>query len=153
YTDALGNKQLVDKNDFSIIENNEKVVFDIAFIMMHGSPGEDGRLVGYFEMLGIPFTGCGVLSAAVTMNKDITKKLVADVPGLKVAKSFKASKSTDDVIAYLSSNLKLPYIMKPNNGGSSIGMAKITHHNQVEEKLAALLKDDKEVLIEEFISG
>ena len=143
----------VDKNDFSITMNGEKILFDAVLIGIHGTPGEDGKLQGYFDILNLPYTSCDCATSALTFNKRYTVA-VASFAGIKVAKSillFKSSFKSENEIA---ENLKFPVFVKPNNGGSSIGMSKV---NSPSEELGAAIekafKEDEQVLVEEFIKG
>ncbi|MFA5245902.1 MAG: D-alanine--D-alanine ligase, partial [Pedobacter sp.] len=88
YEDSNSVKYSVDKNDFTIRLSDQKISFDVAFIMLHGSPGEDGRLQGYFDMLGIPYTSCDALTSALTMNKGYSKAIVNGIKDLYVARSI-----------------------------------------------------------------
>lgn len=142
----------VDKNDFSITISGKKIIFDGVFIAIHGAPGEDGKLQGYFDMLGIPYTTCNALTSAITMNKGYTKAIVDGIKNLNVAKSlqlFKDNYSTDEVKA----QLKLPYFVKPNNGGSSIGMSKVKTIDDLQNALDKAFNEDTQVLVEEFVEG
>lgn len=148
-----GQKTVVDKNDFTISINDEKIKFDAALIGIHGTPGEDGKIQGYLDMLGIPYTSCDCAISALTFNKRYTVA-VASFSGIHVANSvllFKNSyKSPDEELK----NLQFPVFVKPNNGGSSIGMSKV---NSPSEELGAAIekafKEDDQVLVEEFIKG
>jgi D-alanine-D-alanine ligase len=151
--DDAGIRYEIDKNDFSLIIRDSKVVFDVVFLMLHGSPGEDGRLQGYFDMLNIPYTSCDALTSAITMNKGYTKAVVADVPGLHVARSVQLFKHTPDNISLIQNRLNLPLFIKPNNGGSSIGMSKVKTWEELPEALDKAFHEDSQVLVEEFISG
>lgn len=142
----------VDKNDFSINVKGKKIIFDGVFIAIHGSPGEDGKLQGYFEMLGIPYTTCNALTSAITMNKGYTKAIVADIPNLFVAKSVQLFKDNYD-LEKIKKELKLPLFVKPNNGGSSIGMSKVKSFNDLSTALDKAFKEDTQVLVEEFVEG
>jgi len=153
YENTDGTRIEIDKNDFTLSVNNNKIVFDAVFIGMHGTPGEDGKLQGYFDTLGIPYTSCDAATSAITFNKRYTVA-VASFSGIHVAKSILLIKdrfgSPDDVVQ----KLKFPVFVKPNNGGSSIGMSKV---NQPSDELGAAIekafKEDDQVLIEEFIKG
>jgi len=146
-------KSEVDKNDFSIVKNGMKIHFDGVLIGIHGTPGEDGKLQGYFDMLNIPYTSCDCAISALTFNKRYTVA-VASFSGIHVANSillFKNNfKSPDEIVK----NLQFPVFVKPNNGGSSIGMSKV---NSPSEELGAAIekafKEDPQVLVEEFIKG
>jgi D-alanine-D-alanine ligase len=148
-----GKKTEVDKNDFSLQVDNQKVCFDAAFIAIHGTPGEDGKLQGYFDTLGIAYTSCDAATSALTFNKRYTTA-VAAFSGIPVARSVLLIKdrlgSPEEVIKGLS----FPVFVKPNNGGSSIGMSKV---NRPSEELGAAItkayKEDDQVLVEEMIIG
>lgn len=153
YVNGADQSIMVDKNDFSINIEGEKITFDAAFIIIHGSPGEDGKLQGYFDMLNIPYTTCDAITSAITMNKAYTKSIIADIENVYVAKSmqlFDDRTYTDDIIL---NNLKLPLFIKPNNGGSSIGMSKVKDRAELQEALKKAFNEDRQVLVEEFIEG
>ena len=143
----------IDKNDFSLTLNGRKIKFDGVFIAIHGSPGEDGKLQGYFDMLGIPYTTCSALTSAITMNKGYTKAIVNGIKNLNVAKSVQIFKNTTFSVDDIKAELKLPYFVKPNNGGSSIGMSKVKHADDLQSALDKAFKEDTQVLIEEFVEG
>ncbi|MCY1515615.1 D-alanine--D-alanine ligase [compost metagenome] len=153
YEPADSVKIPVDKNDFSLTINGRKIKFDLVFIAIHGAPGEDGKLQGYFDMLHIPYTTCNALTSAITMNKGYTKAIVADIPELHVAKSIQLFHQKEEDIFNISSRLKLPYFVKPNNGGSSIGMSKVKHQDELKEALNKAFHEDTQVLVEEFVEG
>ena len=148
-----GEKVPVDLNDFSLKINGEKVSFDGVFNILHGSPGEDGKLAGYFDMLGIPYTTCDQLTSAITMNKGYTKAIVQDIPELNVAKSIQLFENLPENASKIAAELTLPLFIKPNNGGSSIGMSKVKTWEELPEALEKAFAEDKQVLVEEFVSG
>lgn len=152
YESASGEKQPVNKADFSIVENNEKVVFDVALMCIHGTPGEDGKLQGYFDLIGLPYTSCDAATSALTMNKRYTVA-VASFGGIAVAKSMHLFSHTHVPVNEILSQLQLPLFVKPNNGGSSIGMSKVNHSDELETAIAKAFREDHQILIEEFISG
>ncbi|MFI5453259.1 D-alanine--D-alanine ligase [Pedobacter sp. UC225_61] len=143
----------IDKNDFSLTLNGRKIKFDGVFIAIHGSPGEDGKLQGYFDMIGIPYTTCNALTSAITMNKGYTKAIVNGIKDLHVAKSIQIFKNIDFNIDDIKNNLKLPYFVKPNSGGSSIGMSKVKHADDLQAALDKAFNEDDQILIEEFVEG
>jgi len=143
----------IDKNDFSLNFDGRKIKFDGVFIAIHGSPGEDGKLQGYFDMLQIPYTTCDALTSSITMNKGYTKAIVTGIDQLYTAKSVQIFKNTEYNINQIKEDLRLPYFVKPNSGGSSIGMTKVKHADDLEEAVEKALKEDSQVLIEEFVSG
>ena len=153
YTSPAGEKISIDKNDFSITINNEKIAFDAALIALHGTPGEDGKLQGYFDCLNIPYTSCDAATSALTFNKRYTVA-VAAFAGIKVAKSVLLIKNNfvnaDEII----STLTFPVFVKPNNGGSSIGMSKVNNaSDELDAAIEKAFKEDNQVLVEEFIKG
>ncbi len=153
YADANNNKIAVDKNDFSIPLVEGKLRFDGVFIMLHGSPGEDGKLQSYFEMLDIPYVGCDALTSALTMNKAYTKAVVANVPALYIARSVQLLSESAGNIEKINTALKLPLFVKTNTGGSSIGMSKVKTPEELPEALKRAFAEDTQVIVEEFITG
>lgn len=150
---ALGEKIPVDKNDFSILIEKQKIKFDGIFNILHGSPGEDGKLAGYLDMIGLPYTTCDVLTSAVTMNKAYTKAIVKDIDGLKLAKSLHLHKKGQEQVERILQSLQFPLFIKPNNGGSSIGMSKVSSPQELEAALEKAFREDDQVLVEEFVTG
>ena len=153
YESADGSKAEIDKNDFTLQVGGEKIKFDAVFIGMHGTPGEDGKLQGYFDTLKIPYTSCDAATSALTFNKRFTVA-VAAFAGIPVAKSEVLIKNNFQNPEEIAGKLKFPVFVKPNNGGSSIGMSKV---NKLSDEFGAAIekafKEDDQVLIEEFISG
>jgi len=153
YEDAGGRKTEVDKNDFTITFDGEKIKFDAVFIGMHGTPGEDGKLQGYFDMMELPYTSCNAATSALTFNKRYTTS-VAAMSGISVARSVLFIKGQVDNAEEAVKNMHTPFFVKPNNGGSSIGMSKV---NNASEELGAAIekafKEDDQVLVEEMIQG
>lgn len=152
YAGALGEKIFVDKNDFSINIAGEKILFDAVLVGLHGTPGEDGKLQGYFDCLHLPYTSCDAATSALTFNKRYTVA-VAAFAGMHVAKSmhlFKNDGITADAVA---SQLLLPVFVKPNNGGSSIGMSKVSKAADLQAAIDKAFHEDNQVLVEEFIKG
>jgi D-alanine-D-alanine ligase len=153
YYEANGQAVEVDKNDFSLLIGGKKVLFDAVFVGLHGSPGEDGKLQGYFDMLEIPYTSCDALTSAISMNKGYTKAIVADIPDLYVAKSCQFFAEKAENATLIEQSLMLPYFVKPNNGGSSIGMSKVNAIAELPKALTSAFNEDTQVLVEEFIKG
>ena len=140
----------VDKNDFSLTIGSAKITFDAVFIGMHGTPGEDGKLQGYLDIMGLPYTSCNAATSAITFNKRFTVA-VAAFAGIHVAKSvhlFKEKKMDTGSI-----HLQLPVFVKPNNGGSSIGMSKVSKKENLAAAIEKAFAEDDQVLVEEMISG
>lgn len=148
----VGEEVAVDKNDFSIKINGEKITFDAVLIGIHGTPGEDGKLQGYFDLLKIPYTSCSAAASALTFNKRYTVA-VAAFGGINVAKSLHIFKHSPVTAEAILQQLRLPVFVKPNNGGSSIGMSKVTEDSELAGALEKAFKEDDQVLVEEFIKG
>ncbi|TSD67945.1 D-alanine--D-alanine ligase [Inquilinus sp. KBS0705] len=149
-----GNETIaVDKNDFSLTLNGEKIKFDFAFITVHGTPGEDGKLQGYFDMMGIPYNTCDATTSAITMNKAYTKAIVNGIHGLHTARSIQLHNHDVHDTATIAANLKFPLFIKPNNGGSSVGMSKVQNVAGLQEAIEKAFHEDSQILIEEFIKG
>lgn len=148
-----GSKTEVDKNDFSITVNGERIRFDAVFIGMHGTPGEDGKLQGYFDSIGIPYTGCDAATSALTFNKRYAVA-VAGMSGIAVARSvllFREQVVSPDQAA---DGLQFPVFVKPNNGGSSIGMSKVdAFTGEFGAAIEKAFKEDNQVLVEEMVEG
>lgn len=153
YKDDEGNAVAVDRNDFSINLAGQKVVFDAILLCIHGNPGEDGKLQGYFDMLHLPYTSCDATTSALTFNKRYTVA-VAAFNGIHVARSVLLIKGSFENADEIVATLQFPVFVKPNNGGSSIGMSKV--NNPSEELGIAIekaFKEDDQVLVEEYIKG
>lgn len=153
YSDPKSIKHFINKNDFSISLNGIKINFDLAFIMLHGSPGEDGKLQGYFDLLNIPYTTCDALTSSLTMNKAYSKAIVNGIKDLHIARSVQLFDLNDSESHQLIDSLIYPLFIKPNHGGSSIGMSKVNEVNQLEKGLIQAFNQDSQVLVEEFIKG
>ena len=146
-------RKAIDKNDFSFSGNGTPVKFDIVFNAIHGSPGEDGKLQGYLDMMHIPYTSCGASVAALTFNKSQTKIVLEDA--VPQAKGILLRRGDDihTVTAQIIKDFHLPYFVKPNNNGSSYGVSKIKDASLLEEAVHAAFQFDDEVLVEEGITG
>lgn len=152
FYEANGEKYQVDRNDFSLTIAGKKIRFDAVFIGIHGTPGEDGKLQGYFDLMGLPYTSCDAATSALTFNKRYTVA-IASFGGINTAKSlhlFKESPLSPEAILQ---QLQLPVFVKPNNGGSSIGMSKVNAAAELPAALEKAFKEDTQVLVEEFIAG
>ena len=143
----------VDRNDFSVTKDGEKIVFDFAYIIIHGTPGENGLLQGYFDLIKMPYSCCGVLAAALTCSKYTCNKYLSTM-GIPVAKSILLRKgetiSTEEAIAQLG----LPMFVKPNEGGSSFATFKIKTAEELQPAITkAFGEATEEVIIESFMKG
>jgi D-alanine-D-alanine ligase len=142
----------VDKNDFSLDINGNKILFNAVLVGIHGTPGEDGKLQGYFDLVNLPYTSCDAAVSALTFNKRYTVA-VASFAGIAVSKSLHIFKHSPLSVDTILERLQLPVFVKPNNGGSSIGMSKVAKKEDIAASLEKAFKEDDQVLIEEFISG
>lgn len=147
-----GTEYPIDKNDFSVTVAGSKISFDAVLVGMHGTPGEDGKLQGYFDCLRIPYTSCDAATSALTFNKRYTVA-VAAFAGIKVARSMHLFKGDGTTGAQVAAQLKLPVFVKPNNGGSSIGMSKVSDASLLDAAISKAFNEDDQVLVEEFIKG
>jgi len=152
YESLNGEKIAVDKNDFSIVIDSKKIIFDAVLVGIHGTPGEDGKLQGYFDCLKIPYTSCDAATSALTFNKRYTVA-VAAFAGINVARSLHLFKNNPLSVEQILNSLTLPLFVKPNNGGSSIGMSKVKQADELQAALDKAFKEDEQVLVEEFIKG
>ncbi len=153
YKDELGNIFDINKNDFSLPLNGEIVYFDCAFIMIHGTPGEDGRLQGYFDMLQIPYTGCDATTSALTFNKAFCLAVVYQSGLVNIAKSCHILKGNTISVEEILKKMSLPLFVKPNCGGSSVGMSKVKEKEELLPAIEKAFREDKEILIEGFVKG
>ncbi len=140
----------IDKNDFSFTSNNKKIKFDAVFIIIHGTPGEDGKIQGYLDILGIPYTSCGVLVSALTFSKLYCNRFLNQF-GIRTANSFLFKKG--DAISSIENQLSFPCFVKPNNGGSSVGASRVNVRNDLNAAIEKAFSVDAEIIIEEYLAG
>ncbi|MFN0036727.1 MAG: D-alanine--D-alanine ligase [Saprospiraceae bacterium] len=150
---ALGSGAQVDKNDFSLTLNEEKIRFDCAFAALHGAPLEDGKMQGYLEMLGIPYTCCNGYVSALTMNKHNTKMQMAQFGSrIPMAKSVLLHRG-ENIDTENLAPLGLPLFVKPNTHGSSFGVTKVKTADALVPAIEEAFRFDKEVVVESFLPG
>jgi len=142
----------VDKGDFSFVINGERIKIDFAYIIIHGTPGEDGTLQGYFEMLGIPYSSCDVQSSALTFNKFFCNNYLRSF-GIPIAKSFRLSPGEKYDSEEIIEALGLPLFVKPSAGGSSFGVTKVKKADEFTEAINRAMAESPEVMVEQFIEG
>lgn len=152
YTAEDGTRYEVDKNDFSLTIADRHICFEFALIIIHGTPGEDGKLQGYLDIMGIPYSSCSQTSSTITFDKISTKRAVAGC-GVNLAKDILLMRgdkvSGEDIVA----RLGLPLFVKPNASGSSFGVTRVTAVEQFDAAVEAAFAESDEVLIEECIVG
>jgi D-alanine-D-alanine ligase len=147
------NEQIeINRSDFSFIYQGKKIKFDFAYITIHGTPGEDGILQGYFDLIGVPYSTCGVLASALTFNKFTCNQYLKSF-GVKVSESVLLRSgqtiSTDEV----EKKTGFPCFVKPNVGGSSFGVTKVKSEEDVQPAIERAFKEGNEVMIEAFMQG
>lgn len=152
YTAPDGRKWQVDKNDFSLTVAGERREFDYALILIHGTPGEDGRLQGYLDMMGIPYSSCGMTSSVLTFDKATTKRTLAG-RGINLAREWFLRRGEAMDAAAVVAELGLPLFVKPNASGSSFGVTKVGRAEELPAAVEKALTESDEVLIEECIAG
>lgn len=142
----------IDKNDFSFTKNNVKTTFDFAYITIHGTPGENGILQGYFDLMRIPYSTCDVLTSAITFNKFTCNQYLKGF-GIRVAESILLREGNSVTSKEVVGKLGLPCFVKPNVGGSSFGVTKVKTAEDIQPAIAKAFSEGNEVLIEQFVSG
>ncbi len=152
YAELDGEKYPINKGDFSFEKKGEKVTFDVVFNTIHGTPGEDGYLQAYFEMIGLPYNGCPFYQSALTFNKKDCIAVLSKY-GIPHAESVYINKgdhySEEEIIA----KVGLPCFVKPNRSGSSLGISKVHQQSELDAAMQKAFHEDKEVLIESFLDG
>ncbi|HKJ42901.1 MAG TPA: D-alanine--D-alanine ligase [Sunxiuqinia sp.] len=142
----------INKQDFSVQYNGETIRFDFAYITIHGTPGEDGILQGYFDLMKIPYSTCDVQSSALTFNKFFCSNFLKTF-NITMAKSIQLTKGDSIDVDQLVAELGLPVFVKPNAGGSSFGITKVKSKGQLAEAIEKAWVESKDALVEEFIDG
>lgn len=151
YTAPDGRQWQVDKNDFSITVDGEHKVFDYALIIIHGTPGEDGKLQGYLDMMGVPYSSCSMTSSVITFDKITTKRTLAGRVNLAREVFLRRDEAfePEKIIA----ELGMPLFVKPNASGSSFGVTKVYAPEEFAAAVDAAFAQGDEILIEECITG
>ncbi|GAA4814402.1 D-alanine--D-alanine ligase [Litoribaculum gwangyangense] len=152
YVDINDTEFPIDKNDFSVNINNEKITFDCVFNAIHGSPGEDGFMQGYFKLLNIPQTSCGMYQASLTFNKRDCLSVLKPY-GIKTAESYYLN--LGDVVneSDIIKKVGLPCFVKANKAGSSFGVTKVHKKEDLQNAIDVAFKEDDEIIIESFLDG
>ncbi len=152
FVNNLNEEFPIDKNDFSVLVNETRITFDCVFNAIHGSPGEDGFIQGYFELLGIPHTSCSMYQAALTFNK---RDLLATLKpyGIKTAESFYLNLGDSIDENAIVKAVGLPCFVKANKAGSSFGISKVYKKEDLKAAIEKSFKEDDEIIIEQFLDG
>ncbi|MFW6224075.1 MAG: D-alanine--D-alanine ligase [Bacteroidota bacterium] len=152
FEDKNSDKHQIDKNGFFLLLDGEKILFDVVFMMIHGTPGENGKLQGYFDMLDIPYTNCDVFTSSLTFNKYFTNQQMR-MMGLMTPFSMLLIKGEKFDPDEIEEKVGFPCFVKPSNGGSSLGTARVNHREQLEQAINKAFEVDEQILAEEFIEG
>ena len=152
YCDENEQLSAVDKNDFSIQVDGNKINFDAVFNAIHGTPGEDGLMQAYFALLEIPQSSCGYYQAALTFNKRDMLSVLKPY-GIKAATSYYLNQGDDINTSEIVQTVGLPCFVKPNKSGSSFGISKVKSQDELGEAIAKAYKEDDEIIIESFLDG
>lgn len=152
YAEIGGEKFPIDKEDFSYTKNGEKQSFDCLVNIIHGTPGEDGYMQAYWQLIGLPYTGCNFYQSALTFNK---KDCIAVLEkyGIPHAKSVYINENLPFDVDEIVAKVGLPCFVKPNQSGSSLGISKVKSKDEFEPALKKAFQEDKEVLVESFLDG
>ncbi|WP_413532478.1 D-alanine--D-alanine ligase [Empedobacter brevis] len=152
FAEIEGEKYPINKGDFSFEKNGEKITFDVVFNTIHGTPGEDGYLQAYFEMIGMPYNGCPFYQSALTFNKKDCIAVLSKY-GIPHAKSIYINQGDKYSEKEIINQVGLPCFVKPNRSGSSLGISKVFKEEEFEVAMQKAFLEDKEVLIESFLDG
>jgi D-alanine-D-alanine ligase len=152
WEDSRGRYHNIDKNDFTLVTDEYRIRFDGVFIAIHGTPGENGLLQGYFDMMKISYTSCSAFSSALTFNKQATKMFLKEY-GLRMAEAILIRKGETTDPGQIMRKAGLPCFVKPNNSGSSFGVTKVKKRADLMPAIETAFRESDEVLIEAFMKG
>lgn len=152
YAEGPSGELPIDKNDFSYQLNGEKIIVDLCFIIIHGTPGEDGKLQGYFDMIGMPYTSGGVMNTSLTFNKIFTTRILNKM-GFHCASGVLLETPEDMDAEAIERDLKLPLFVKPNEGGSSLGNSLVKKIEDLKTAVEFAFTKGSSVLVEEYLVG
>ena len=152
WEDQKGRYFNIDKNDFSLQTDDMKIRFDVVFIAIHGTPGENGLLQGYFDMLGIRYTSCGASCSALTFNKQACKMFLKEY-NIPMASGKLVRKGDNIDVEELAAAIGLPCFIKPNDSGSSFGVSKVKSKKDITPAFEKAFKESDEALIETYMKG
>jgi D-alanine-D-alanine ligase len=147
-----GSYASIDRNDFSFAEGGARKHFDFAYVTIHGTPGENGILQGYFDLIGMPYSNCGLLASAITFNKFTCNQYLKSF-GVSVSESLllrQGQRITDEDVM---EKIGLPCFVKPNAGGSSFGVTKVKTREEIQPAIRKAFEEGDEVMIEAFMKG
>jgi D-alanine-D-alanine ligase len=152
YQDDNGTAFAVNKEDFTVSQPGRILSFDGVFVAIHGTPGEDGKIQGYFDMLDIPYSSCDQVTSALTFDKFFCNHFVSNF-GVNISKSIVVKKGEKIDENVLLKQINLPCFVKPNRGGSSVGTSKVKKRGELIPAVELAFREDDQVLLEEHIPG
>lgn len=152
WEDTKGRFHKIDKNDFTLVVDDSRIRFDAVFIAIHGTPGENGLLQGYFDMLKIPYTSCDSFCSALTFNKQACKLFLKEYD-IAMADAIMIRKDDHPDLAGIVKRLGLPCFVKPNDSGSSFGVTKVNVKEDLIPAVEKAFRESDEVMIEAYIRG
>jgi D-alanine-D-alanine ligase len=152
WEDGKGRYHTIDKNDFTLVVNDQRIRFDAVFIAIHGTPGENGLLQGYFDIMKIPYTSCGAFCSALTFNKQACKLYLKD-QSIPMADNILIRRGEEVDESFILKKTGLPCFVKPNDSGSSFGVSKVRTREELHPAIETAMKESDEVMIEAFMQG
>ena len=152
WEDRKGRYHNIDKNDFTLKTDDGKIRFDAVFVAIHGTPGENGLLQGYFDMMQIPYSSCSAFCSALTFNKQACKLYLKEY-GIPMAKNIIVRKDNNPDLSSIILQTGLPCFVKPNDSGSSFGVTKVKKEKELPAAIEKALRESNEVMIESFMDG
>lgn len=153
WTVHIGKKRVpLDKNSFSFLNEGDKATFDFIWNTIHGTPGEDGKLQGYFDIMGIPYSSSDLLSSALTFNKYTCKSFLKQ-HGVLTPEASLIRKELETDLEAVAEMVGFPCFVKPNSGGSSFGIAKVVRFEELQPALEEAFREDHEAIVERYIKG
>jgi D-alanine-D-alanine ligase len=152
WEDQRGRYYNIDKNDFTLKKDGEKIHFDAVFVAIHGTPGENGLLQGYLDMMQIPYSSCGAFCSALTFNKQACKLFLKEY-SIPMATNILIRKGDMTDMSLILRNIGIPCFVKPNDSGSSFGVSKVRVKEELPAAIESAFKESNEVMIEAFMEG
>jgi D-alanine-D-alanine ligase len=149
-----GSTPVIDKNDFSFMKGDEKICFDYAYITIHGTPGENGILQGYFDLIGLPYSTSGVLVEAMTFDKFVLNQYLRGY-GVSVADSLLIRQGYEQLVSdeEIEQRIGMPCFVKPAADGSSFGVSKVKNKDQLAPAIRKAMLESSEIMVEQFLEG
>lgn len=149
-----GTTARIDRNDFSFVENGKAKTFDYAYITIHGTPGENGIMQGYFDLVGVPYSTSGVLVEAMTFDKFVLNQYLKGY-GVSVADSLLIRQGYEELVSdeEIEARIGMPCFVKPAADGSSFGVSKVKNRDQLAPAIRKAMMESSEVMVEQYLEG